>query len=132
MAARAGARNRGQAGRKQSGPPRPAAAVPALLLKVIRLEYLIEREQGWDTENDWNLIYLATAVIVNKSQDEIRDQSLPMKAVLKDSSSELPAAKVQNFKMVVDKLTKKPAPVDPNEEARKEDIARRRARKESV
>ena len=84
-----------------------------------------------DTENDWNLIYLATAVIVNKSQDEIRDQSLPMKAVLKDTSSELPAAKVQNFKMVVDKLTKKPAPVDPNEEARKEDIARRRARNEA-
>jgi len=24
------------------------------LLKVIRLEYLIEREQGWGTENDWN------------------------------------------------------------------------------
>ena len=24
------------------------------LLKITKLEYLIDREQSWDTENDWN------------------------------------------------------------------------------
>ena len=78
-----------------------------------------------DTSNSWNLFYLATAVIVNKSERGVREEQMPGRAVAKESSSEVASAKVTTFKTVADKMTKKPVPVDPNQ-AEREEIMRKR------
>merc|ERR1712098_554277 len=78
-----------------------------------------------DTSNSWNLFYLATAVIVNKSERGVREEQMPGRAVAKESSSEVASAKVTTFKTVADKMTKKPPPVDPNQ-AEREEIMRKR------
>ena len=80
-----------------------------------------------DVENEWNLCYLATAVIVNKTQSGARDDQMPAQALLKSSAAEVNPEKVANFKKVAEKLTKKQVPVDPNEEERKEIMKKRRA-----
>ena len=87
-----------------------------------------------DTKNSWNMFYVATAVIVNKTMVGARDEEMPRRALMKESSSELAPAKVATFKTVSEKLTKKTCPPDPNEKEReelmkkkKEEIEKRRA-----
>ena len=87
------------------------------------------------TENSWNLIYLATAVIMHKDHEVLRSLPMPPKAIKKSSSADLNPAKVKTFEQVAGKLTQKPAPEDPNELARREEQKRRmeaqdRARRE--
>lgn len=79
-----------------------------------------------ESSNEWNLTYLATAVIVNKNQNVVRDEQMPPRAILKDGCEELHPAKIQNFKAVAGKITKKTPPVDPNVQARLEEMKRRR------
>ena len=79
-----------------------------------------------DTHNSWNLFYVATAVIVNKTERGARDEDMPKKAIVKESSADMSAAKVNTFKTVAEKLTKKPCPVDPNVEERKALMAKRK------
>ena len=70
------------------------------------------------TDNEWNLLYVATAVIVNKTQSGVREDQMPAGAVEKASESNLNPVKVATFKKVAEKLTKKPVPLDPNVEER--------------
>jgi len=79
-----------------------------------------------DAGNEWNLTYLATAVIVNKNQAAVRDEAMPPRAIVKDNCDELHPSKVQNFKVVAAKITKKPPPIDPNVQARVDEMKRRR------
>ena len=79
------------------------------------------------TENSWNLIYLATAVVMHKDQEVLRNLPMPPKAIRKTSSADLNPAKVKTFEQVAGKLTQKPAPEDPNELARREEQKRRMA-----
>ena len=73
-----------------------------------------------ETDNSWNLFYLATAVIVNKTERGAREEDMPRRSLMKESSSDVAPAKVKTFITVAQKLTKKPVPKDPNEEERKE------------
>merc|ERR1712013_974174 len=79
------------------------------------------------SENSWNLIYLATAVVMHKDQEVLRNLPMPPKAIRKTSSADLNPAKVKTFEQVAGKLTQKPAPEDPNELARREEQKRRMA-----
>ena len=72
------------------------------------------------TENPWNLIYLATAVIIHKDQEVIRAITMPSRAIQKDSYKELNPVKIKTFEQVAGKLTQKPAPEDLNVVARME------------
>ena len=88
-----------------------------------------------ENENAWNLFYVATAVIVNKTEEGARREDMPRYAIVKESSKEVSEGKIAAFKTVVKSVTKKSVPKDPNEEVRKElmrkkkeDIERRRAR----
>merc|ERR1719233_1960827 len=83
-----------------------------------------------DTDNEWNLTYLATAVIVNKNQAVIRDELMPLKAIMKENCNQLNPSKIQTFKIVAGKITKKPPPVDPNVQARMEEMKKRREMQE--
>merc|ERR1712004_266923 len=49
------------------------------------------------TENSWNLIYLATAVVMHKDQEVLRNLPMPPKAIRKTSSADLNPAKVKTF-----------------------------------
>ena len=73
-----------------------------------------------ETDNEWNLFYLATAVIVNKTQSGVREDQMPAKALEKSSVAEVNPEKVSTFKKVAEKLTKKSVPLDPNVEERNE------------
>ena len=79
-----------------------------------------------DTQNDWNLFYLATAVIVNKTELGAKNEDIPSRGVMKASSAEVATAKLDTFKKVAAMLTKKPVPLDPNVEERKEIMRKKR------
>ena len=83
-----------------------------------------------DIENEWNLNYMATAVIANKNQTLLREEQMPPSAIMKESCDELKQPKVDNFKFVAAKLTKKHPPVDPNIQAREDELKRRREENE--
>merc|ERR1712130_283903 len=84
------------------------------------------------TENSWNLIYLATAVLMHKDHDVLRNLPMPSKAIRKTSSADLNPAKVKTFEQVAGKLTQKPAPEDPNELARREEQKRRMEAQDAI
>jgi hypothetical protein len=83
-------------------------------------------------ENSWNLMYIATAVIINKNQELLRAQDMPTKSIRKTSCSELNPAQLKTFEQVAGKLTQKPAPEDPNVQARREQQRQRMADQDRI
>jgi ferredoxin len=63
-----------------------------------------------DVENTWNLNYMATAVVAIKGAGGWVD--MPPGALFIDSAADVKVDKLNNFKLVAAKLTKKPPPED--------------------